>query len=192
MWREHGKYIASILVAIALVVFVVILMFGGSGEQKPANERKITDYISTDSTMEMTVYGPIVADENFQSTRISVSSSEVKIELMKGYGQNVVVGRTFINTGSAYNDFVRSLSIMNFDKGDTNEARADEKGFCPTGNRVTYVITENGSRKQRFWSATCTQGTFRGQAPQARALFRAQIPNYQAVVREVPNFTVNF
>lgn len=190
--REHGKYLVTFLIAIALVIFVIVLVLQNlGGDSTPANDKPaMTEYINTDSEMSVTAYGPIVADEDFKSARITVSSSEVTIDLMRGYNQRTVNTRSYPSNGNAYNDFVRALSILNFNSGNDNEKLADETGYCPTGNRYVYEITENNARQQRYWSGSCTKGTFRGLSPQVRALFKAQVPDYTDVLRDTPDFSI--
>lgn len=191
-WREHGKYILMALIAISLAIFVIVLLFkniGGSGT--PTNDRKdVVEFIDTQSTMELTVQGPIVADEDYRSAKVSVSATDVRIELRAGYENRILTTKTYQNNADAYSDFIHALSIMNFAHGDTNKDRANESGFCPTGNRYIYGIQNNGSEVQRFWSASCTAGTFGGQAARVRALFRAQIPDFTTLVSETEDFSL--
>ena len=185
-WKEHVRYIISILIALALLVFVLILMFGGGSSKTPANNKPdMTQYIGTDAVMQLTADGPIVSEEKHQAVRISVSSSQVTYERLQGYEGAVAASQTYPSNSQAYESFVRALSILGYDKGNDNPKLADEKGYCPTGVRYIFAIQEGTDQKQRYWRGSCGSGTFQGTYPQIVSLFRAQVPNMSDLMRDV-------
>lgn len=187
--RDHLRYIITIVIAIVLAVVVFIMIFRSINSQDTTleqnNKPAMTQYINEDSSMVFTAQGPIIANETFQSVRISVSKALVAIEVRDTYENQVISSNTYTNNEAAYDEFVRALSIMNFDRGDDSEKVADERGFCPTGARYIFEIESNGEQKQRYWRGSCNVGSFKGQTERIRALFRAQIPDYNVQVRGV-------
>lgn len=192
-WKEHARYIVGFLIAVAMAILVFSLIFkaigndGGNGRKDDAPA--LTDYIGTDAIMSMTAVGPIVAQQNQRSVLITVDTLQAKIEVRSGYLNEVTSSQVFASNGAAFNEFVRALAIAGFDKGIDNPNLADDAGYCATGTRYIMEITQDGKQKQRYWTGTCTEGTFRGNRPQVVDLFQAQIPNYSTVVRGI-NFSI--
>lgn len=188
-WKEHARYIVGFLIAIAMAILVFSLIFkaigGNDSGSDTTDQTQLVDYVDTDAVMTMTALGPIVSQQNYQAVRISVDTLQVKIEVMSGYEGTVTSSQVYNSNNAAFNEFVRALSNAGFDKGNDDPRLEDEAGYCPTGVRYVFSITEDGQTKQRFWTGTCTKGTFEGNRPQTVDLFQAQVPDYSTQVRGV-------
>lgn len=181
-WREHARYIVSILIAIALAVFVFVLIFksiGGNPNATPANDNvDMTQYIDTNAVMEFTAQGPIVADQDFRAVKIKVDNNYVSANVLKGYNYKTIDSKSFPNNQQAFEVFVRALSIMGYDNGDANPKLANEKGYCPTGVRYIFAITRGGETEQRYWRGSCGVGSFKGTYQPIVNLFKNQVPDF--------------
>jgi|EndMetStandDraft_6_1072998.scaffolds.fasta_scaffold85572_2 hypothetical protein len=183
------RYFFGFLVAIGLIVLVFILLlhgFGG-GKKKDIPQVTLADYAGTNVQMRYTLDGPVTADQLHQGLRISVGQTESTIELYKGYQNNVVKSKSYPNNQSAYAQFLRALQLLNYNKGNKDPARTDERGFCPAGNRFIFeIVNDDGSDLQRYWATSCgSQGNYQGNVAAVRSLFRQQIPDYQDITADL-------
>jgi hypothetical protein len=172
------KYFFGFLVSIGLIILVVILVIKGfSGGGSKEQPMPLSDYAGTSSVMQLTVSGPIVGDQQFQSYRVSVGREQATIETRLGYEGTVVDQRIYANNQESYTNFLRALDAAGFTKGDKQSVNKDERGMCAIGDRYVMQIKSGSSDIQRFWSATCRgQGNFKGNAEVVRKLFNSQIP----------------
>lgn len=179
------RYFLGFLAAVGLVVLVFVLVLRGFSGGKDSVEVKLTDYTATDTVMQMTVDGKVVADQEHQMVRITVGRAENKIELINGYQNQVVDTKTFPNNEEAYGTFLRALDLLGYTKGDINPKKGDERGVCATGQRFIFEIKTGSANVQRFWKTTCGSGTFKGNSSEVRNLFRAQIPEYSKITSKL-------
>jgi len=180
------RYFLGFLAAIGLIVLVFILVLRGfSGGKQPANKAVLTDYASTETVMQLTLDGPVNADQNHERVRISVGRTINTIEIMKGYENKVVDSRIYPNNEEAYGNFLRSLQLLGYTKGNADPKLADERGVCPLAQRYVYEIVSGDATVQRFWNGSCGGGTFGGNANNVRALFKQQIPDYSQLTRKL-------
>jgi hypothetical protein len=181
------KYFLGFLASVGLIVFVFILIVRGfNGNSKKVTTTPLTDYANSSVEMQYTIDGPVNADQDHKSVRITVGQNEVVIETLKGYDQTVGQTQTFDNNQTSYSTFLRALDIAGYSKGNTDSSKKDERGYCPTGTRYSYDIIDGSDTKQHFWSASCSSpGTFKGNMSQVRVLFQAQIPNYDTSLYSV-------
>ncbi len=181
------KYFLGFLAVVGLIVLVFVLVLGGLGGGKKGAPNKpseviLSDYTNTATIMRLTVDGPVNADQLHKAVRITVGRDQNVIELITGYQGTVAKKQSYNTNTQAYETFLRSLQKLNFTKGDSTPALADERGFCPSGERYIYEIMSGVDTVERYWGSTCGQGTFKGIGPSVRALFRAQIPDYNLFV----------
>lgn len=172
------RYFLGFLAAVGLVVLVFVLVLRGLGGGKQSVETKLTDYTATDTVMQLTVDGRVVADQEHQAVRVTVGRFENKIEIIRGYQNQIVEVKTYPNNEEAYGTFLRALHLLGYTKGDTDAKKGDERGVCPTGQRYIFEIVTGSASVQRFWKTSCGSGTFKGNSSEVRSLFRAQIPEY--------------
>jgi len=144
------------LIVAALFYFIV---GGGGGEEGLSTEeknRRLVTTIHSGRSVRMTVYGPVVANEDRQSYEITVSSSSRRFVAYTGYSQTQVGSKDLDNTYEGYQQFVFALQRAGFDKERTvSEDKADDRGACSSGRRFVYELFENGDVIKRTWTTTC-------------------------------------
>ena len=181
------KYFLGFLGIVALVVLVFVLVvrgFSGSPKQtKP--QTQLSDYTNTSTVMRMTIEGPVVADANYNEIRITVGRDANTVEIVNGYQNKVVQAKTYPNNSTAYGNFLRAIDLLGYTRGDTTGRLDDERGFCASGSRYVYEIISGASDVQRYWIGSCGAGTFKGHSANIRALFRAQIPDYDTLTAKL-------
>jgi hypothetical protein len=173
------------ILAIILIVFLGwLLFFRGGGTKTPAPVSKkakvLYDYADSDTAEVIhTTQGKLVGNDAYRSIRITVARDFRRIEVLDGYDMVVEKSRDFSNNQIAFDAFLRALERSGYSK-DRSNAPADERGFCPTGNRYIYELKDGDEELERTWSTSCTtaQGNFGGQASLIRQLFQAQITGY--------------
>lgn len=173
------KYLLAFLAAIGLVIVVFILLlraFSGGGE--PAKEIDLLSYANTNTEVRLSVDGPVSANQTHRGYRITVGRNDATIETTIGYEGQRTFTQTYASNVNAYATFLRALEIQGFTKGDTDPERADDRGYCPDGDRYAFEIVQNGKLTQRFWSTSCGKGTYGGNSGQTRLLFERQIPDF--------------
>jgi hypothetical protein len=172
------RYFVGFLICIALIIGVFILVIKGfSGSSTPKNQNPLSDYANTDTTVRMTVDGPIVSDVQHRAYRITVGRSETTIETLQGYDYTPIDTKTYSNTQQGYENFLRALDLAGF-RGDTSKPQNnDERGACATGDRYIFEVMSGSSSDKRYWSASCRgKGNYKGNTAQTKTLFNTQIP----------------
>ncbi|RYF28197.1 MAG: hypothetical protein EOO17_05190, partial [Chloroflexi bacterium] len=110
--------IVLVLIVIAIAVAALFSLgrsiFGGSGEPEMVVNTGQESLVNTsiDRSVRVTIRGPIVADENFHSYRITASSTQRNITTYNGYLENQVETKDFANNMQAYEEFVFALDRM--------------------------------------------------------------------------------
>lgn len=159
-------------------MFVIVLRGFTGGSKKPTEQINLMDYVNSQTVVKFTADGPVTAEPNHQGYRITVGRDASTIEIVQGYQNNIIQAQTYSNNTGAYADFLRALQLQNFTKGDSDQAKADDRGVCPNGTRYTFEIENSGQTVQRYWSTSCGAGTFHGNANTIRGLFQRQVPDY--------------
>ena len=164
------------LIGIGLVVLVIVLLIKGftGGTAEPSNRVNVTKYVYDSSIATMLADGPTVIDQDHRQARISVSNSQIEIDVIQGYQGKVIDTKSYANNAAAYNAFLQTLQREGFSKGRTS--KDDYRGFCPAGNRYVYSFSRNQDEMFKYWATSCGQGTFEGDSDAVRQLFRRQIP----------------
>lgn len=199
MNREFGGPTKLGMIIIGVVFFLIVaglfyFITGGSrGEDLTASERNRRQVTNVHSgrSVRMTVYGPVVADEERQSYEITVSTSSRRFAAYNGYTQTQIDSKDFDNTHEGYQQFVYALARAGFDKErEMSEEAADDRGACSSGKRYVYEMFENGDLVKRVWTTTCgnAKGTFSGTNNVVRELFNKQIPEFRTVIKPLKQF----
>lgn len=187
-----NRIIPIILVVVVVVAFVIGLvtvgryLFGGNtGERQEAEDAAVTarDQLLTlesDRSVQVTVRGPIVADEKFQTYRISISPSSRSYVIYEGYLEKVEYQKNFDNNMEAYEEFVHALDKADFTKPgkQSREEASDIRGICATGRVYSYEVLGPTGTVDSAWTSTCggSPGTFGASVSQVTNLFTSQIP----------------
>ena len=112
--------IVVIVVVIAGIVALARFLFTGSTDpSQSALDTSQQDLLNTSDgrSVSMTVRGPIVADEDFRSYRITVSPTSRQFEAFSGYLDAITDQQTLSNNTAAYSQFVHALDKANMAKG---------------------------------------------------------------------------
>ncbi|HVS58383.1 MAG TPA: hypothetical protein VHD60_01440 [Candidatus Saccharimonadales bacterium] len=178
------RALIGILVAIGLVVLVLVLIFSGGGgpTKKPLY---LPDYATSTSFAQMSIRGPINAPQDHNDVRVTVSSSDSSLEIIKGYEDQTASTKTFDMTPAAYTQFLFALQRENFTKGNPDSSLKENRGICPFGRLYTFVFNDGSNERERYWTTSCGQGNFQGNGIAVRDLFQAQIPDYSTLTTDV-------
>ncbi len=186
--RYYTRYI--IIGILLLVVFFFgfrfawRLVFRRTGT--PAQPKVVlTNYITPDSYVRLTMRGIVNSEEHHRNIRITVSQSQRSIDILQGYQNHLLKSETLDNNASAYDVFMHALQRQNF-TGIRNDRSADSTGACSLGNVFTYELVNGSQQVLQSWSATCSAlGTYTGNTPNTLTLFQRQIPDYGKFIQGV-------
>ena len=180
------------ILAIAALVSLGQAMFGGGQSSQTSDLVDISIEsllkIDTARSVKMTVRGPIVADENFRSYVVEVSSTERKLVTYKGYLESVIDEVKLENNTKSYDEFVHALNKANIMSGKQLEDDAnDVRGICATGHTYDFAILNDGEVEKNLWTSTCegSTGSLQANVKQLQNLFILQIPNNSEIVRDL-------
>jgi len=184
--------IVVIVIAItALVSLARVVFFSGSSSSNDT-ARVDTSQASLLNTsaghsVNMTVRGPIVAEEKFQSYSITITPNDRSLVTYGGYLDTVVDRVVLGNNTAAYEQFVYALDRANLAKGEETERSNDVRGICATGNVYEFSIINAGETVKRLWTSTCngSKGTLDANVQQLTNLFVSQFPNGTALIRKI-------
>lgn len=184
------RYFFGFLVAILLIVATFILVLRGfhSNESVQSTTTPLTNYATTDTTVQFTDDGPVTADQNHEGIRINVGQYATTIQIYKGYQNDVTSSQTFANNPTSYGTFLRAIELLGYASGvaKPSAALADPRGVCPAGQTFTFqIISGDSSNIQNYWTSSCGGGTFKGNTQGIIDLFDGQVPNYSIITEGV-------
>lgn len=164
------------------ILLLIRLIFGGNDAPVEQSKDQLLSYATTSKTMELTVSGPITANQVHTQVRIIVGVSETTVEFISGYQGSVIKSETYANNSESYANFLRALEIAGYTNGTDSDELKDERGYCPTGRRHVYEIKDGNKTLQRYWSTSCAKsnGSFKGSRDVVLNLFKKQVPDYDA------------
>ena len=175
--------IIVIIIAIAGLVALARLLFGGSGSSSApvvdTSEQNLLD-TTADRAVSMTVRGPIVADEDFRSYQVVISPSSRDFKAYTGYLDTITSQQNLPNNTAAYDQFVHALDKANLVVGKPFEGDKNSVlGICATGKVYQFDLLNNGNSDEMLWTSTCggSPGSLKASATQLSQLFLNQIPN---------------
>lgn len=187
--------IALVLVIVAVAIAALVsltraVFFSGQTITSPTDVSQ-TALLSTavDHSVQMTVRGPIVADEDFNSYVITITPSSRSLTTYTGYldkrvNQQVVLD----NNIPAYEQFVYALNNANLVKGtEPSGDKNDTRGICATGRLYQFEVLKADVSVKSLWTSTCTgsTGSLDGSVTQLTNLFIAQIPNARSLTSKI-------
>jgi len=180
------RYFLGLLIALGLIVLVFILVLKGFSGQPATPTKPLVDYATTNIVAELTINGPVIANQTHQALQITVGQSQAQINILQGYEGTVVNTKIYANNQAAYGVFLRAIDILNFSKGNADPAKADERGYCPEGDSYVYELNNGVKDIERYWATSCgNQGTFKGNALIINDLFEKQIPDYGTLTQSL-------
>ncbi len=180
--------IAALLIA-AVVSIGRAIFSGGDSSQETSQVDDGRDALlntAAGHSVQMTVRGPIVAEENFSSYRVVVSNSERSIDIYSGYLESRTDGKTLENNTQAYEQLVYALDKANMMKGTVpeDEAANDVRGICAGGYVYEFAVISGGNEVKKLWTSTCggSKGSLDASKDQLSQLFLAQVPESKALI----------
>ena len=184
--------IAAVAVA-ALVSLTRAIFFNDSNSTQPATAqvdagRQALLSTTAERSVQMTVRGPIVADEQFHSYQITVTPSSRTLTTYTGYLDTVVDNFTLGNNVPAYEQFVYSLDKANMAKGsELTGDKNDTRGICATGQVYEFAILQSDKSVKTLWTSTCrgSKGSLDASVDQLTQLFTSQIPNATQLINKI-------
>jgi hypothetical protein len=182
------RYFVSFLIVIGLIILVFILILKGfsGGSSTSSTIPPLVNYASTSTVVQMTIEGPVTADQNHQSLKIVVGQNQAQFNAYQGYENTLTNTQLYPNNQTAYADFLRALDLAGYTKGDSSSSLSDYRGFCATGDRYIFEIVKGSTDVERYWSTSCGgTHTFDGETSDVVDLFEAQIPDYQTLASTV-------
>ena len=189
MRNEYTRYFFGFLVAIGLIILVIFLLVQGGGtstKKVPNTPKALTSFYNTDTVVRLTVDGPVTAPENHRKVEVTVGRDQATYQLFEGYDGAITTSQSFANTQNSYDVFLHALSHAGFTQGNTDKALVNSAGFCPAGRVYTFEVIEGSKDLQNFWATSCgNPKTYGGSLSTTLALFRAQIPQYDALTRDI-------
>lgn len=196
MQRSGGARFLPFLITVVIIVLVVVaiisigrMLFGGTPNdadivEEPGTSELLT--VSVNNSVRMTMRGPIVADEEFSSYTITVSTTERELVIYDGYLDDISERKTLDNNNRAYEQFVYALDKADMMVGEEpiDEAANDLRGICATGYIYEYAVLVDGEPVKSLWTSTCSgsQGTLDASTQQLNDLFFKQIPDSKKIV----------
>lgn len=196
-----ANYRTSRIVPIILVVIIIVIAIAAivslarvvffSGPSTPTVVDSSRDaLLSTTAgrSVTMSVRGPIVADEVFNSYKITISPNQRVITTYTGYLDKRVDSITLGNNVKAYEEFVHALDKANLPKGvELQGDRNDVRGICATGRVYEYGILNDEKSVKTLWTSTCkgSRGSLDASVEQLTELFVKQIPNADKLIRQL-------
>lgn len=200
MQRNNGARFFPLIIIIVIVALVIAALVsigravfnsgdGNSDEQTSQldADREALLNTSTGRSVQMTVRGPIVAEEQFTSYRVSASNSERSMKVYKGYLEEETNGKTLGNNTQAYEEFVYALDKANMMKSRSvasDESATDLRGVCARGYVYEFAVVSGGNEVKKLWTSTCdgSKGTLNASKDQLGELFLAQIPGSNELI----------
>lgn len=198
MQRNSGTRffpIVIIIIIAALVIAAVVsigraVFNGGGGDNKETSQvdqgRESLLDTSVGHSAQMTVRGPIVAEENFSSYRVTVSNTERTMNVYSGYLESQTDGKTLENNTQAYEQFVYALDKANMMKGQMpdDDTKNDIRGICARGYVYEFAVLSGGNEVKKLWTSTCdgSKGTLDASKDQLSQLFLSQVPDANKMI----------
>jgi hypothetical protein len=175
-------FIAAVVVVILLIVGLVRTTRSNDTKSLVKNTVTLTDDSMISSVARYTVTSPIVADENYRETRITISQNARTVEVLQGYDKKVEKTATLPNTANAYKAFLGALAATKF-SARRDKVSGNLRTTCVTGNHYLFELSLNAEKKVDTWSSSCSSkdGSFAGDIGGTEQIFKDQFPNYSEV-----------
>jgi len=175
------RFFTAFLIAIGLLVLIFVIIFKsiGSGGGPKQQQIDLNSYANTSAVAQLTIDGPINADQIHQQVQITVGNTNTQFQILSGYQGQVVTSKTFANNEPAFAAFLHALNIAGFTKGDSDPKLSDPRGYCPDGDRYIFELDQGSDTIEKYWATSCGgEGTYGGNTEQTLDLFQNQVPHY--------------
>lgn len=172
-----------VIVVIAVIVSIGRSLLGGNqdnGEEAADAVRTALLDTSGSNSVAMVVRGPIVANEEFKSYKITVSPTTRDLSVYTGYLDRRTDGDRLDNNEEAYEQFVYALDKAQMTRMRDVAEPDDLRGICATGYVYDFrILQDDNTLVEHMWTSTCggSKGTLAANKDQLANLFIGQIPN---------------
>ena len=186
--------IVIMIVAIAAVIAIGRALLGGGSSNNSTNtvvtDEGRTALLTVDNSrsVRLTVRGPIVANENFRSYRVTISPEERDITTYAGYLEKVIETKKFDNNNRAYEELVHALDKRRMMDGRVlAEEQNDLRGICASGQIYQFETLVNGETVRSLWTSDCdgSKGSATANVSEVINMFLNQIPEGRKIVSGV-------
>ncbi len=193
------RYLPIVLVIGIMIIAIIILVslaraifFSGSSNTSTVDTTDVATaaLLSTaaDRAVQVTVRGPIVANEDFRSYQMTVSPNARTVETFEGYLGNTLQVRTISNNTAAYEQFVFALERADLVKGDAfDDEGNDVRGICASGELYEFRLLKDDETVNLLWTTTCSgsRGSLDASVSQLMTLFERQIPESSDIIDDL-------
>ncbi len=177
--------VAVILIGLYLLI-QVIFPSSNPGQSVTSDQQALLES-AVDSSIRMTVRGPIVAEENFRSYQVIISPINRSLVISKGYQGQEINRVPLSNNTPSYEQFTGALNQANFVK--TNSTNYDDNlsGLCASGVLYKFEIVKANQAVKQLWASSCSsvRGSLGANLDTILKLFAAQIPNYRSLTGDL-------
>lgn len=194
------RYFIGFLISIGLIIILIVLLLtGGGGDSdrpaqpeeptRPKTVSQLAEFATTNAVVRLTINGPINSDQEHQAVRITVGQNDTVYEQINGYQGTVASQQTFVSNSDAYSNFLYAIGRAGFLRGDDSKALANEKGYCPLGQRYVFELIDGSERLLRYWATSCRSApkTYHGNVNLTNGLFENQVPGYNDLTADLEN-----
>lgn len=158
---------------------------GGSESTQPAKSEDKPLLLSDipNEKVEVVVRGPIVADEDFRSYKITISQGARTFNLYDGYKNELDKKTELYNNSEAFTQLVHALNKNGMAKS-IDGVDGDVRGICANGKLITFNVYIKGELKSSLWTSTCngSKGNLGANASKLLNLFTAQVPDFDKLL----------
>ncbi len=182
--------------ALFVIIFFVIRLASGGGDDDTIDDPQTSlldqplvlgEQVDTRSSVEFTIVGGIVADEDHRQIRYTITQNQRLIEIVQGYDGNVIDRQRLSNTPEAYAAFIYAIEEQGYTATKEKPTNTDRRGVCSDGRQFLYKVRVNGATRSDLWSTSCSskQGPFGGDRSDIQRLFEKQFPDRREVTSGV-------
>ena len=170
------------------------LFFGGTSNKSSSSTvtvnkgKEALTQTTSDRSVLMNVRGPLVADENFHTYSITISTSGRNMTTFQGYGSKQVSTEQLANSTAGYEQFVYALNRAKLMDGTPLTGNAnDTRGICATGTLYEFQVLQDTTIVQSLWTSTCqgSRGSLTANIGQVTNLFTVQIPDFATRLKTI-------
>lgn len=182
------------IVAVAAVIAIGRALLGG-GSSTTSDTTAVTDEgrvalltVDVSRAIQLTVRGPIVAEEKFRSYRVTISPESREITTYEGYLGNVLETKEFDNNTRAYEELVFALDKRRMMDGrPLTEEQNDLRGICASKQVYEFETLVNGETVRSLWTSDCegSKGSALANVSEVINMFLNQIPDGRKIVSGV-------
>ena len=182
------------IIAVAAVIAIGRALLGGGGSTT-SDTTAVTDEgrvalltVDVSRAIQLTVRGPIVAEEKFRSYRVTISPESREITTYEGYLGNVLETKEFDNNTRAYEELVFALDKRRMMDGrPLTEEQNDLRGICASKQVYEFETLVNGETVRSLWTSDCegSKGSALANVSEVINMFLNQIPDGRKIVSGV-------